>query len=226
MINLQIGKPLNIKIPSIYRYMDKEFIDMFFNDGIIRISSFDKFRNYPDEVRGDKSEGGGSIVGKSDKENFTYNLMTRVGENGYMLSTSLLHNQQIKDDFETDGVFKIKDPINFAAAISNSLLGNDQVFIGFCNYQDNRIINKEIKGLSSSDFTNEEGHFIIGGAGMVKRNSELIGNGIDLMFLKDNKYQTQSEFRLVWTIKSQFFKMNEFIDIECKEAIQFCEKID
>ncbi|WNB17858.1 hypothetical protein [Marivirga arenosa] len=225
MINLQIGKPLNIKFPIVYRYMDKQFIDLFFDEGKLRISSFDKFRKYPDEIRGDKSEGGGSITGKSDKEGFTFHLMTRVGKNGYMLSTSLLHSQSIMDEFETDGVFRIKDPINFAAAISNSILGNDQVFVGFCNYQDGRIIEKEIKGLSAKDFTNEEGNFIIGGPGMAKRTNEMIGNGIDLMYLKDNKYQVQSEFRFVWTIRNQFFEMNEFLDIECKEAIQYCERI-
>ncbi|WP_421762835.1 hypothetical protein [Ekhidna sp.] len=93
MINLQVGKPLNTKLPIVYRYMDQEFIDLFFKEGKLRISSFMKFRNYPDEVRGDKSEGGGAITGKSDKEGFTFHLMTQVGENGYMLSTSLIHSQ-------------------------------------------------------------------------------------------------------------------------------------
>lgn len=225
MINLQIGKPLNIKFPNVYRYMNKEFINLFFDKGILRISSFDKFRKYPDEVRGDKSEGGGAILAKSDKEGFTFNLMTRVGENGYMLSTSLVNSQTIKEEFKTDGVFKIKDTINFAASISHSLLGNDQVYIGFCNYQEGRLIDKELRGMSINDFTNEKGEFILGGPGMKSRINEIIGNGIDLMYLKESKYQTQAEFRFVWTIKTQFFAMNEYIDIECKEAIQFCEKI-
>jgi hypothetical protein len=225
MINLQIGKPLNVKLPNVYRYMDKEFINQFFEQGKLRISSFDKFRKYPDEIRGDKSEGGGSIIGKSDKEKFTVQLMTRVGENGYMLSTSLIHSQKVMNEFETDGVFRIKDPINFSAAISNSIIGNDQLFVGFCNYQDGRLIEKEITGLSINDFTNEEGNLIIGGPGMTRRSHELIGNGIDLMYLKDNQYQSQCEFRFVWTIKKHFFTMNEYLDIDCKEAIQFCEKL-
>jgi hypothetical protein len=226
MINLQIGKPLNIKFPHVYRYMDKEFIDLFFEKGILRISSFDKFRKYPDEIRGDKSEGGGAISAKSDTEGGTFILMTSVGENGYMFSTSLINSLSIKEEFKTNGLFKIKDPVNFSAAISNALLGNDQIFIGFCNYQDGRLIDKEIKGMSIKDFTNEKGSLTIGGPGMNKRINEIIGNGIDLMYLKDNKYQTQSEFRFVWTIKTQFFKMNEYIDIECKEAIQYCERIE
>ncbi|WP_421762836.1 hypothetical protein [Ekhidna sp.] len=122
-------------------------------------------------------------------------------------------------------MFRIKDSLNFAAAVSNSLSGNDQVFIGFCNYLDGRIIEKEINGLSINDSTNEQGNLIIGGPGMAKRTNQMIGNGIDLMFLKDNKYQIQSEFRFVWTIKKQFFDMHEYLDIDCKEAIQYCEEI-
>jgi hypothetical protein len=205
--------------------MDNKFIDLFFKEGKLRISSFDKFRHYPDEVRGDKSEGTGIIIGKSNKDEFTFNVMTDACGNGYMLSTSLMHSKDIMAEFETDGVFRIKDPLNFAAAITNSLAGIDQVFIGFCNYQDKRIIEKEIKDLSVNDFTNEQGNVIVGGSGMSKRTNEMIGNGIDLMYLKDNKYQMQSEFRFVWTIKQQYFQMNEYLDIDCKEAVQYCEEI-
>lgn len=224
MITLPIAKPLNIKLPSIYRYMDEEFIDLFFEKGILRISSFDKFRKYPDEIRGDKSEGGGMINATNDNKKFNFNLVTTVGENGYMLSTSLIDSQNIKNEFKTSGVFKIKDPVNFAIAISNSILGNDQIFVGFCNYQDNRIIEKEIKDLSINDFTDNNGNYIIGGPGMTKRMNEMIGNGIDLMYLKDKKYQIQSEFRFIWTIKKEFYEIHEYLDIECKEAIKFCEK--
>lgn len=152
--------------------------------------------------------------------------MTNVGGNGYMLSTSLINSEQIKEEFETDDLFVIKDPINFAASISSCIPGNDQIFIGFCHYQNGRLIEKEIKGLSINDFTNEEGNFIIGGPGMGQRTNEMIGNGIDLMYLKDNKYQSQSEFRFIWTIRNQYFEMKEYLDIECKEAIQFCRKIE
>lgn len=45
-------------------------------------------------------------------------------------------------------------------------------------------------------------------------------------FIEENKYQDQVEYRFIWTINSQFYPMKEYIDIECKEAIQFCERIE
>lgn len=59
---------------------------------------------------------------------------------------------------------------------------------------------------------------------MAKRTSQLIGNGIDLMFLKEQKYQYQAEFRFVWSIATQYFEMHEYLDLTCKEAVQYCER--
>ena len=60
---------------------------------------------------------------------------------------------------------------------------------------------------------------------MNQRINQLVGNGADLMFLKEKKYQYQAEYRFIWSINNQFHPIREFIDIECKEAIQFCERI-
>jgi hypothetical protein len=46
------------------------------------------------------------------------------------------------------------------------------------------------------------------------------------MFLKEKRYQNQCEYRFVWAINTQFYTMSDFIDIECKEAVQFCERIE
>ena len=52
-----------------------------------------------------------------------------------------------------------------------------------------------------------------------------LGDGTDLMFLKEKKYQNQAEYRFIWQINSQFYKLQDFIEVECKEAVQFCERI-
>ena len=79
--------------------------------------------------------------------------------------------------------------------------------------------------MSVSDFTNEAGELIIGGPKMFQRLGEMVGDGTDLMLLKEKKYQKQAEYRFIWRINTQFFKLQKFIDIECKEVIQFCERI-
>lgn len=225
MITLQTGKPINIALPYLYRYMDKEFIDLFFDKGILRISSYKKFKGYPDEIRGNKSEGSGAFNTVS-KEGTQFLLMTGVGTNEYMFCTSLIQSDSIKEQFGVNSCFKITKPLEFSAAMTNSIVGSTQAFLGFCNYQDNRIVQKQIHDFSINEFTDEKGSFIIGGQKMNQRTNEIIGNGLDLLYLKENKYQSQAEFRFVWSINTKFFEMHEYLDIECKEAIQFCERIN
>jgi hypothetical protein len=223
MISLQTGVPIHVKLPRVYRYMNQEYVDRFFEDGALRISSFSRFMNYPDEVRGDRSEGGGSVVGKGDN-NFTLHLFTRVGQNGYMLCASLEESEAIQKEFQADSYLIIKDPLAFHVAVMGAVPGMADSFLGFCDYRPARTIHREVPGLSGKDMLNEEGRFVLSGATMLKQHAQLVGNGIDLLFLKYRKYQYQAEFRFVWTIKSAFFEMQDYLDIKCKEAIQFCER--
>ena len=224
-LDLTINKPLSLKFPAVYRYLDKEWIDLFFETGKLRISSFRRFREFPDEIRGDKGEGSGAISASGPDTKFNFNLMGNLGRDGYMMSSSLRDSPDLEKQFKTNSRFLIADPLNFAVAISNALAGCNHVFLGFCNYQKHRVVEKVIEGFSAKDFTNKEGNFIIGGPGMNKRMNEMVGSGIDLMYLKTEKYIDQVEFRFVWSLNEQFFKTEEFLDIEAKEAIQFCKRI-
>lgn len=226
MISLQTGKPLDIYLPNIYRYMDKQFIDLFFEKGILRLSSFKKFREYPDEIRGDKNEGNGSVTGTTDKSGFQFHVMSNVGSDAYMLCGSIIDSDAIRNTFKTDSCFRIVKPLDFSVAVSNAILGFKQSFQGFCNYREHRLIKKLIPGMDINDFTGPEGTIIIGGQKGNERTNQILGNGIDLMFLKEKKYQDQCEYRFVWTINTQFFTMSDYIDIECKEAVQFCERVE
>ena len=226
MINLQTGKPIDIYLPNVYRYMDKKYVDMFFDKGILRISSFKKFREYPDEVRGDKNEGDGSVMGVSEKSGFQFHVSSQTGNDAYMLCGSIIESDSVKKTFDTDACFRISKPLEFSIAISNAILGFNRAFQGYCNYRDHRIIKKLIGELDIKDFTGPDGTIIIGGEMGNQRINQIIGNGIDLMFLKEKKYQEQFEYRFVWTVNTQFYSMHDYIDIECKEAKQYCEKLD
>jgi hypothetical protein len=223
MITLQTVKPSNIILPTVYRYMGKKYIDLFFDKGILRLNSLAKFREYPDEIRGDKSEGKGAIERKS-QEGFQVVGVTEAGNDAYIFCTSIIESEELVREFKTDGYFKIKDPLGFSLAVANSIPGFSQAMQGLCNYKDFRLVNKPTDGMSISDFTNEAGELIIGGSKMIQRLGEMAGDGTDLLLLKEKKYQKQAEYRFVWKINSQFFELQAFIDLECKEAIQFCER--
>lgn len=226
MISLQTGKPLDIYLPNVYRYMNKEYIDLFFEKGILRISSFKKFKEYPDEIRGDKNEGSGSVTGTSDTSGFQFHVMSNTGSNAYLLCGSIIESDALKETFKTYTCFRIVKPLDFSVAVSNAMLGFMRSYQGFCNYREHRMIKKLIPGLDINDFTGPEGTIVIGGQKGNQRTNEIMGDGIDLMFLKEKKYQDQCEYRFIWTINSQFYPMAEHIDIQCREAVQFCEKIE
>ena len=223
-INLQSAKLISISLPTVYRYMDSKYVELFFKEGILRISSFDRYRKYPDEIRGDTDEGGGTYETKS-KEGTQNLIMTNTGSNSYMLCGSLLYDNDIKKTFDVNSGIKIKDTVSFCNAILNAIPGTNEAFLGFCAYQDFKVVSKSITPFSDKDDMSNEGTITIGGPNFNKRVNETIGNGIDLMFLKDRKYQYQSEFRFVWKIDGRYFNQQEFIDIECREAIQFCERL-
>jgi hypothetical protein len=228
VITLTSQRPIHVKLPQLYRYSATEYIDSFFGSGALRLSSFKKFREYPDEIRGDKAEGGGAISAKGETDD-RFVLITKTGEDCYMLSASLSCSDQLKTEFKDTekpaDVFSITDPINFAGAVMNALPGCIETFVGYCNYQDGRLVEKEIRGLSSKDFRGEDGGFMIGHPQMAKRFSQILGNGVDLLFLKDRFHQNQTEFRFVWRMDKRFFAIESFIDLTCKEAVQHCSRV-
>ena len=221
-MNVVSQKLINISLPNVFRYMNKQYTDLFFNEGILRISSFERFRKYPDEIRGDINEGGG-VYQNYSKENTQNLIFTNTGNNGYMFCSSLIFSEKLMKEFNVDSCIKIKNPLAFSNAILNSIVGSNEAFLGFCNYEDHRMINKTINFFSDTDDLDENGNVKIGGEKFNKRINETIGNGMDLMFLKESKYQEQFEFRFVWNIDRRYFELNEYIDVECKEAIQYCE---
>lgn len=136
-ISLQTGRPIDIYLPNIYRYMNNEYVDIFFSEGKLRLSSFKKFHEYPDEIRGDKNEGKGGITGIGNS-GFQFHVMSDVGKEAYILCGSLLESQEMKRNFECDGCFRVVRPIEFSVAISNALTGFAKSFQGFCNYRSTR----------------------------------------------------------------------------------------
>jgi len=54
---MYITKPWHIYFPVLFRYLEQEYIDAFFRDGSLRLSSFKQFAKHKDEARNDWGEG-------------------------------------------------------------------------------------------------------------------------------------------------------------------------
>lgn len=223
MITLQLASQLHVRLPHVYRYLNQEHIDSFFNSGTLRLSSFERFRKYPDEVRGDRGEAAGAITLKGpDGSQFV--VVTQASNDSYMLSASLESSEELQREFGANSHFIIKDPVQFCAAVANAIPGCTNCALGFCNYQEIREVRKVVPASPNMGVIDKDGAFTLGGAGWQQSLQEIQRNAIDLVFLKHVRHQTQAEFRFVWQVNSKYFQVHEFADITCKEAVQHCER--
>ncbi len=204
-------------LPFLYRYENENFIDEFFETGNIFISSFHNYKKYVDNELGDKNEGSSMNHALSDT-GLSIGSFSTVGINEYSFCTSTLLDRSLLTTFSRNSVFKIIDPINFILEVSRSLLRVRQVLHGNCIYLDHRILTKKITGVDMDSLKSEEGGIsadkLFGISNFVQGN--------DAYFLKEMKYQHQSEYRILWQTDRL---VNEGIIINCPEAIKYCEKI-
>lgn len=222
---VQYGFNVHVKVPRVFRYMEPKFIDEFFKSGKLRLGSLARFRGYKDEVRGDPNEGKGSVRTRGPNNN-VHTVVTVVGENGYVFCTSIENSARIGKQFGLKSAFVIDDPMLFTASVARSIPGVAEAFVGPCNYQDTRTVETYNASLTGKEMLNEEGRLEIGGRTLGAVWEKTVGSGIDLLFLKKRKYQTQAEYRFIWTVNTQFTAVTEFLDITCKEAVQYCSRVE
>jgi len=58
---MPLVRPWRIRRPYVFRYLEKQFVDAFFESGSLRLSSFAKFSRHKDEQRFDPDEGYGMV---------------------------------------------------------------------------------------------------------------------------------------------------------------------
>ena len=98
--------PIEAYMPPLYRYLDERYVDMFFNLGLLRISSFNQFKKHKDEARLDMQEGEASLVGRC--HNSDLEVRMEIGlPNNFVLCTSFLRSKNIADTFKTNITSKL-----------------------------------------------------------------------------------------------------------------------
>lgn len=203
--------------PVVYRYMDKQYIEEFFDTGRLMLSSFSKFRAHADEQRGDEQEGMNLIVGAGcDK---VVSAQVEVGRNSYVLCTSVHGNDELMHQFKTNGYFRITDTHYFGRAIADALNGCTDGLEGFCTYKDEHVIRKQMLPSVSLKFDLNNNIPI----DMEKAAEAAIGlAGAEAFFSKRRAYENQTEYRIIWNMDHD---VEGSVVIECPDALKFCEKI-
>lgn len=200
-------------LPYLYRYENKKYIDDFFENGNLMISSFQNYRHYEDNELGDATEGSSMNIGKGSKGK-DFMSITTVGANDYTFCTSTICDSKLMKKFSRNSVFRIVDPINFILEITRSLPRVHNVIHGNCIYLPERTITKNLKNIDVEKIGNSLEK-------MMQISAEV--QGLDPYFLKKKKYQEQSEYRIIWQTDRI---VNGSMVISCPEAIKFCERID
>jgi hypothetical protein len=179
-------------LPYLYRYENENFIEDFFINGNLFISSFQNYRSYEDNELGDKSEGHSLNIGVNNS-NMNIGSYSISGFNEFSFCTSTILKKDLFEKFSRNSVFRIKDPINFILEISKSLTRVIEVYHGNCIYVDNKIISKNIGDFSFENLEEPDGNISADKLFSISNQVQ----GLDSFFLKDRKYQEQSEYRIL-----------------------------
>jgi hypothetical protein len=211
----------NICTPSVFRFLNQEYVDSFFKDGTLRLSSFVQFSKHKDEQRQDKNEGQVYFVEQTSiGTGETIENFSRYGYNAYILSSSMRYSKELADSFNCDSYIKIKDSTGFGITVAKQIPNVITAFEAPCEYRDMGILLNDTrqppKGIDF--FKNEKGLVDI------DKIAETVAEQHPPhlpYYLKDSKFAHQSEYRFVWITSKP---IEDTLFIKVPEAIQFCEK--
>ena len=198
--------------PIIYRMMERQYVDRFFDTGELLVSSFERFREHSDEERKDK-EGWNIICGRGTKQ--TVFAVTGHGRDAYILCATAAKDVELMDVFEADAAIQIYDPTAFASVITRHLPGVRQGFEGFCYYIDGSI-ECNIGDFELDQLKHTSGHELD-----INRLGGFVLNmaGLAVFFRKAVKFRHQLEYRWAWITDHP---VSEPLIIRVPDARQFC----
>lgn len=206
----------------LYRYLEKQYADIFFDTGSIMLSSFERCRGF-DDARGDPREG---------KANFLISSGTHVvaginnaGSRTYLLCTSRLYSRDLAEKFNTDGCFSIRKPAHFAQVIRECISDVVSHHMGDCHYSDRGYetsTNEQLISLppNLSNLSEDEikAWFEHEHQSFSKKVNEKLGSTAYLT-KRSSGYEEEREFRFFWTVATT---VQPLLIITCPEARRYC----
>jgi len=192
--------------------MRTEYVDAFFSDGSLRLSSFEVFRKHPDELRRDTQEG--KVVMEIDAPNGKTSILGLNGQEAYVMCASTVESSLPEDG--SVSAFRILDTLGFASAISSQILGFLGGTEGLCSYRDNTMLKKrDSRPISVPEARGDATKWF-------EEQQRYIGEQtVDAFFVKESRFSHEAEYRFIWFASGT---RREYLDIKCPAALQFCER--
>ncbi len=203
------------RIDPLFRILaNQNYIDEFFENGNLFISSFENFKMYDDEMQGDISEGQ-SLIGGFDENGNGHHVFYEGAMQAYILCTTKNLSDEVIVDFNGVGAIKIVNSVLFAKEIARKLPFVNVGIEGSCIYVESKVQHLEDEKnelFQKINFSNRD---------MMNETITALSNGVEI-FMKYKKYEHQNEHRLAWFSER---KIKSGIVVHCPEAVQYCEKL-
>ncbi|MGI8611416.1 MAG: hypothetical protein ACR2KH_03965 [Sphingomicrobium sp.] len=212
-MDMQFARPWSIIQPRVYRFLEQQYVDQFFEDGTLLLSSFERFAKHRDEQRKDENEGKGvrTLTGPE----FTAVMATGRGHDCYVLCGSTANTDTIRKCFsDADGCLAIDNPLQFANLVSSHVPAFAGGFAGHCIYQDKLEIRRHSESASMENLMPQSLEDL-------QKLADAAG-GIEELFLKHAQFAGQSEYRMLWRSN---LPIQDPLIIKCPEARSACRRL-
>lgn len=214
-ISLPFTHEWRVVTPFVYRYLEEKWIDKFFETGLLRLSTFNQFSKYDDEIRGDRYEGSGMSFGETSDNKFIGTAISS-GYDAFVFCCSYILDKSLQEKLGYNAALQITNTAAFSYEVSRQLAGFKHGFEGPCIYRSNRLIRRKI------DFDVEKYRLGDKISMQAMFDSAALLNGAERMLLKEKTYQDQQEYRMLWFVDKE---TPDYIDISCPNARQYCRKV-
>lgn len=208
------ARPWMIRTPPVTRYLETEHTDAFFKDGTLRISSFAKFRQHPDEERGDSLEGR-AAQSWTHPDGGQSAIQVINGGRCFILCGTIAESHHLEKAFASDG-FRITNTLGFADTVSRHIPGFIDGMEGLCAYRDDISVIKQMPQMFGPDDEADPTE------AFKRFDLAVQEEAFDSFFIKRSQFAHQAEYRFIWKATGDEI---EHIDINCPEALQFCQRL-
>jgi hypothetical protein len=220
VVNLQFTSPWNLCTPLVYRYLQAKYVDDFFEDGSLRLSSAERFGQHPDEVRNDPDEGKANFFHRTEEGGGqTIAAHIEQGQNAYILCGSAYFSPDLMDAFGADSYIRINDSTAFGQAVSRHIPGFSGGAEGHCRYQSARAFERDLGFVDGINVTLPDGSPGYDQQRLLQVLNQ--GVGVVPIFLKGVHFAWQAEYRLVWFSSGL---ASPYLEIKVPEARELCTK--
>jgi hypothetical protein len=218
---MNFGRQWSIVRARLYRHLEAKYVESFFRDGSLRLSSFAHFAKHPDEQLRDTAEGIGSRFGVGSQA--TIAMVGGRGSDCFVLCATLHNTEDVREQFgHSNACIAIDNIVGFANAVSQKLPYFTQGFEGPVIYKDDTTIYKDIGATNAEELI--ERYKTQDGTLRMEMLQDMAGmtGGMEEYFIKHSRHAKECEYRLLWATSQT---IDPFIDIKVPDARQFCRHV-